>query len=116
MLALKLTPDKEYKKQIKHRCNTLLNHAEQIKILESDAADESQLDKRSFDPSRLPTKPWPKEPPSSRQLTTREQIILLEGSKLHGTVFPQWKSPPEASVFELPEGQPKFVYVNSCEA
>lgn len=113
---MKLAPDNEYKKQIEHKCHTLLDHAEQIKKLESDAPDEFQLDRRSSGPNRLAAKLRPKEPRSSRQLTTREKIILLEGSKLHGTVFPPWQSPPEASEFELPEGQLKFVYVNSSEA
>ena len=33
-------------------------------------------------------------------LTTREKIILLQGSKLHGSVFPPWKEPPAVAEFE----------------
>jgi hypothetical protein len=35
-------------------------------------------------------------------LTTREQIILLQGSKLHGCVFPPWKAAPDSSEFVAP--------------
>ncbi|KAL9040878.1 MAG: hypothetical protein Q9214_004310 [Letrouitia sp. 1 TL-2023] len=35
------------------------------------------------------------QPSSTRNLSTREQIILLEGSKLHGCLFPPWKEPEE---------------------
>ena len=52
-----------------------------------------------------------REPISHRTLSTREQIILLEGSKLHGFVFPPWKSPPEAGEFQLKSEDPLFVYV-----
>ena len=39
------------------------------------------------------------EPQSKRQLNTREKIILLGSSKLHGCVFTPWSSEPEASDF-----------------
>ena len=50
----------------------------------------------------------PKETISERKLTTREKIILLEASKLHGSRFPPWTSPPMSSVFEQSSGQPYF--------
>lgn len=46
-----------------------------------------------------------KNPEVRRALTTREKIILLEGSKLHGFVFPPWTSPPSRSEFELGVGE-----------
>ena len=49
-----------------------------------------------------------KEPISERESTTREKIILLEASKLHGSRFPPWTSPPVSSDFELLSGQPYF--------
>lgn len=52
-----------------------------------------------------------KEPVSHRELTTREKIILLEGSKLHGWVFPPWKAAPEPAEFHLPVGEPRYMYV-----
>ena len=51
------------------------------------------------------------EPVPNRVLTTREQIILLEGSKLHGLLFPPWKVAPEPAEFELPVGGAQYVYV-----
>lgn len=37
-------------------------------------------------------------PPSRREMTTRERIILLESSKLNGDIYPPWIS-PKASDF-----------------
>ena len=50
-----------------------------------------------------------KEPMSERELTTREKIILLEASKLHGARFPPWTSPPLPSEFGQLAGQPQFM-------
>lgn len=49
-----------------------------------------------------------KEPISERDLTTREKIILLEASKLHGSRFLPWTSSPVSSDFEQSSGQPDF--------
>lgn len=54
-----------------------------------------------------------KKPEVRRALTTREKIILLEGSKLHGYVFPPWTSPPSWSEFELGIGANLYLYVHS---
>lgn len=56
-----------------------------------------------------------KEPLSDRTLTTREQIILLEASRLHGCRFPPWKGVPDAKEFELGMEQLIFMYVNTRE-
>ena len=45
---------------------------------------------------------------SQRKLTTREKIILLEGSKLHGSRFPSWTSPVPSDFEQLP-GRPYFM-------
>ena len=50
-----------------------------------------------------------KEPISQRELTTREKIIILEASKLHGSRFLPWTSPPVSSDFEQLSGQPYFM-------
>lgn len=49
------------------------------------------------------------EPLSKRELTTKEKIILLEASKLHGSRFPPWMSSPISSEFERSVGQPCFM-------
>lgn len=43
---------------------------------------------------------WPLPPVSQRVITRTEEIILLEGSKLHGFIFPRWTSDPQDSAFE----------------
>ena len=50
-----------------------------------------------------------KEPISERGLTTREKIILLQASMLHGSRFPPWTSPPLSLDFEQVSGQPYFM-------
>ncbi|KAL8782159.1 MAG: hypothetical protein Q9213_005630 [Squamulea squamosa] len=50
-----------------------------------------------------------REPLPSRSLSTREQIILLESSRLHGCRFPPWQKPPDISEFELGQDQTKFI-------
>ena len=52
-----------------------------------------------------------KEPLSNRKLTTREQIILLESSRLHGSVFPPWTTAPTPAEFDLPFGDGLYMYV-----
>lgn len=52
-----------------------------------------------------------KEPVPTRALSTREQIIILEASKLHGCRFPPWKTIPKAEEFALGEDQSLFVCV-----
>ena len=39
------------------------------------------------------------EPSSRRKLTARERILILEGSKLHGSIFPPWSKTPSTSEF-----------------
>lgn len=53
-----------------------------------------------------------KEPKSNRALTTREQIILLEASRLHGCRFPPWKNTPDDIEFELDASKVMFMYVD----
>ena len=52
-----------------------------------------------------------KEPSPSRSLSTREQIILLESSRLNGYRFPPWQNSPDTAEFELGEDQSLFTYV-----
>ena len=78
------------------------------------------LDSRTSLPQQVTSKRQPamfsstnvlREPVSKRDLTTREKILLLEGSKLHGSVFPPWKAAPEPAEFELPTGEAQYMYV-----
>lgn len=54
-----------------------------------------------------------REPLPSRSLSTREQIILLESSRLHGSRFPPWQNPPGMAEFELGVDQTMFTYVGN---
>jgi calpain-7 len=47
-------------------------------------------------------------PVSMRKLTTRENIIILEGSRLNGYLFRPWDRPPLQSEFELKNGEDLF--------
>ena len=111
MCALNLASDEESKERTDRKCRALLDVAEHIKNHGLRIGDGLQGTKRCSVSSILMSRTRLKEPFSGRQLTTREQIIVLEGSKLHGVVFPPWKSPPEASEFELRKGQLRYVYV-----
>lgn len=52
-----------------------------------------------------------KQPTSQRILSTREQIILLQGSKLNGCMFPIWKDPPLPQELGLADDTNQFTYV-----
>ena len=49
--------------------------------------------------SALPLRQLKAPLPDTASLTKREQIILLQGSKLHGCVFPPWKDDPTPKEF-----------------
>lgn len=106
--ALRLTTGQAEKKAWNTRCQLLLDRAERIR-----SGDEPNTDKADNAISLAKTKRDSlKNPVSTRQLTTREQIILLEGSKLHGSIFPPWKEAPEAADFILREGNSQYTYVD----
>ncbi|KAI5301239.1 cysteine protease [Ascosphaera atra] len=97
------------KKRLDARCNELLTRAEEIKKATrwpppapspspSPAASPAKQPQGQCFASRS------KEPQSTRRLSKREQIILLESSKLHGFVFPPWTGDPEGQEFEAPLG------------
>ncbi|KAK5204878.1 cysteine protease [Exophiala xenobiotica] len=97
--ALRLVDKPSDRKRLDAKCKELLGQAEKLKQRQD----------------RLPksiSKPQPKEalkvPLSSRKLTTRENIIILEGSKLNGFIFKPWTSAPSADEFSLQDGQEPF--------
>lgn len=95
MKALQLAPAND-KKQLDAKCKEWLTKAEKIK-----AARDWQSTARvaSLQP-----------PMSKRKLTTREEIIILEGAKVNGFIFPPWDGPPTLDEFRARDGQP-FTYV-----
>lgn len=88
--ALNLADNPTDRARLSAKFNELLTRSEQLK------QDRAQL----LDPEK---------PVSKRTLTTREKIILVEGSKLNGFKFPIWERTPEPVEFELKEGQGLFV-------
>lgn len=102
--ALRLASSATEKTRLDTKCKELLNWAETLKeeTVRSKSVDEATL-------SPLPSRTNLKQPSSKRKLTTREEIILLQGSKLNGFLFPPWKADPVPEEFVLGEGQELFV-------
>lgn len=103
MKALQLTDSPREKRNLDVKCKELLTRAEHIK--------DGKPWTASSQPSRSSVI---KDPGSSRKRTTREEIILLEGAKLNGFVFPPWKADPNPKEFTLETGQTRFTYVTEC--
>lgn len=87
MRALRLAPSDD-KRQLDSKCKELLTRAEAIKS----ATDWQSAARSKPSPGLQPQK-------STRKLTTREEIIILEGAKLNGFVFPPWSQPPAPTEF-----------------
>jgi hypothetical protein len=94
MQALNLASGED-KKLLDSKCKELLTRAEKIKAAED---WQSAALARSITGLRAPA--------SKRKLTTREEIIILEGAKLNGFIFPPWKSSPLSQEFVIDEGGP----------
>jgi len=95
MQALRLTDNAAEKRRLDAKTKELIAKAERLKKL----GDNEGQSARSAGRSRA-------QPPlSTRKLTTRENIILLEGSKLNGAVFKPWTTPPAIDEFLLKDGQ-----------
>lgn len=86
-VSKQVTGDAE-KARINRKCKALMLKAEEIK-------------KSSTWPIK-PSTIFSKAPVSERPLSKHEEIILLEGSRLHGFIFPRWTSEPDDAVFETP--------------
>jgi calpain-7 len=86
MKAVKLASGDQERTRLRSKCKQLLSRAEEIKKSETWTLQKSK-------PTLV------KVPSSERTATKAEQIILLEGSKLHGFIFPPWKDDPDESNF-----------------
>jgi calpain-7 len=102
--ALRLAPSSLDKARIDSKCKELLSRAETLKE-QSIGVEAAGQAPRSSTPSQSALR----QPTSKRNLTTREEIIVLEGSKLNGFIFPPWKEDPKPEEFVLKEGQEPFV-------
>jgi hypothetical protein len=91
--ALRVTENGQDKKRLQTKVKALLAQAERLRAAQDGApALKKQL----------------VAPTSTRKLTTRENIILLEGAKLNGFIFRPWSSAPAPEEFSLREGEPMF--------
>ncbi|KAG4434197.1 hypothetical protein IFR05_010324 [Cadophora sp. M221] len=86
MKATGLASNDRAKARLRGKCKELLSRAEQIK-----KADGWTPVKKDI---------CLKAPVSQRAISRREEVILLEGSKLHGFIFPPWSSDPDDAIFE----------------
>lgn len=96
MKATKLASNDVERKRLRAKCIELLSRAEDIKNAQT-------WNPRKFKAVTL------KVPRSERAISKREEIILLEGSRLHGFLFPPWTTDPNDSVFdEMINGEEYF--------
>lgn len=86
MKAAKSAIRAEEKKRLQAKATQLVSRAEEIKSAHQ----------------------WPLPPVSQRVITRAEEIILLEGSKLHGFIFPRWTSDPQDATFDDPIDGSRF--------
>ncbi|EEA21536.1 cysteine protease [Talaromyces marneffei ATCC 18224] len=97
MRALKLADTPREKQYLDSKCKDWISRAEKIKLDKTWRPSTPQAENRML-----------KEPVSKRKLSTREEIILLESSKLNGFLFPPWKNDPNPREFELLGGEGQF--------
>ena len=98
MRQLKRAKTEDEKMTLDRKCRLLIERAESLKIVKSKPTDTHKTILKL------------QEPRSDRVLSTREEIILLEGSRLYGSVFLPWKDKPSDSEFDLKPGELQFEY------
>lgn len=99
--ALKLVKDANEKASYTAKAKQLMQDAETIKR----SSDWRQAVQQASQVRMLT------EPVNSRELSTKERIILLRGGFLNGVKFPEWTGAPSVSEFELKDGEALFLYV-----
>jgi hypothetical protein len=107
MKALRLATTSKDREKLDAKSRELLTLAEHIKTSKTWRPNRNDIP-ASDAVSRA------REPVSTRTLSNREEIILLEDSKLNGFVFPPWSALPNPCEFDLPESGEFFTYVSSA--
>lgn len=100
MQALRLADDVQDKRRLDAKTKDLIAKAERLKNV---GDSHNVLDGTMKSRGRVD------HPSSTRNLTTRENIILLEGSKLNGAVFKPWATTPKDEEFECQNGQEQWL-------
>nr|KMM70327.1 PALB protein [Coccidioides posadasii RMSCC 3488] len=103
MHALRLASDPREKKALDAKCKEYITQAEHLKHLKEGSGVQSNASASARAEVRQR-----REPVSTRTLSNREQIIVLENSKLNGFVFPPWSAQPGPEEFELDEEDELF--------
>ena len=93
MQAAKVASNDDEKSRLRGKCKLLLSRAEEIKKSPQWTPKKSKTVLES-----------------KRAISKREEIILLESSRLHGFIFPQWKSDPDDSAFIEKSSTAKYTY------
>jgi calpain-7 len=106
MKAIKLASSGSERERLKSKCMKVLARAEEIKQVQTWDVPVEQKSQAGMSHEL-------NAPLSGRALPTREQVILLESSKLHGFVFPPWTSEPEGEFFQATGCNGFFLYVLS---
>jgi calpain-7 len=101
MKALSLANNASERRRLDGKCKELLSRAERLKkastVTPGDAPSANTL---------LSSRSRP--PISTRELSTREKIILLEGAKLNGFIFKAWEEAPSPDEFAFNDGDELF--------
>ena len=100
MKALKVTDSPSERRYLDTNCKKWLGIAEKVKV-------ESNWQLAVSTAARIESSI--QKPVSTRKLATKEQIIILEGSKLNGFIFPPWKGEPKAEEFASEKDKSLFV-------
>ena len=114
MQALKLARDPIEKSNLSARVKQLLEEAEKIKLSKDWKQTLQPVPVNASgngNPNTSKTRKL-KEPQSTRKLPKSEQILLLKTGYLNGCKFPPWTASPDASEFQLQDGEDLFLYVS----
>lgn len=109
MKALKLAASSSEKSHMTRRCKTLLDEAERIKGMKKWQPSIAKARQDNPEAGKNSKAKVLKEPLSNRSFSKREQILLLQNSRLNGFAFPPWKAPPDPGEFALNESGEKFL-------
>ncbi|EFX00051.1 calpain-like protease [Grosmannia clavigera kw1407] len=85
--------------RLRRKCKELMAHGERLKA--AAAPVEAAMSSLSLKGAASSSEPKDPNPRLSRELSKKEQIILLRSSRLHGSLFPPWETEPPNDMFSL---------------
>ena len=107
MQALQLSQNASDRVRLDAKCKEVLDRGEKLKSQTLTVRREQGTVSTDHEAGQAGSDPKP--PISERILTTREKIILVEGTKLNGFKFPIWDEEPNPDEFILKAGEERFV-------